>query len=375
MGTISARKRGDGTTGHTAQIRIKRGGIVVYTESMTFDREMVARNWLKKRESELAEPGALEAIMNPVEDPPLADAIDKYLNDNKRPVRKTKAQVLRTIKAEKIGKLLCSEVTSQAIIDFLKRLTSLPQTRANYLSHLGAVIRLAKPAWGYPLSEQAYNDAVTVAKHLGLTAKSDQRDRRPTLDELDKLLTFYGTNRSTRKDSIPMQEIVMFALFSTRRQEEITKITFEDLDEAHSDIWVRDMKHPDEKLGNDVRTKLPPPALALILKRRKTPGQKGRIFPHNRNSLSSNFTRACQVLGIEDLCFHDLRHEGITRLFEMGQSIPQVATVSGHRSWATLKRYTHIRTSGDKYAGWIWLEKMGIAPEPDAPEAATELAA
>lgn len=60
------------------------------------------------------------------------------------------------------------------------------------------------------------------------------------------------------------------------------------------------------------------------------------------------------MLGIEDLHFHDLRHEGVTRLFEMGRTIPQAASVSGHRSWSSLKRYAHIRQTGDKYAEWKW---------------------
>ena len=55
--------------------------------------------------------------------------------------------------------------------------------------------------------------------------------------------------------------------------------------------------------------------------------------------------------------FHDLRHEGVSRLFEKGLTIPHVATVSGHRSWQSLKRYTHIRQVGDKYVGWQWLSE------------------
>jgi len=49
-----------------------------------------------------------------------------------------------------------------------------------------------------------------------------------------------------------------------------------------------------------------------------------------------------------------MRHEGISRLFEMGWTIPQVASVSGHQSWQSLKRYSHLRHNGDKYAGWRW---------------------
>ena len=79
-----------------------------------------------------------------------------------------------------------------------------------------------------------------------------------------------------------------------------------------------------------------------------------RIFPYSTDAISAAFTRACRFLGIEDLRFHDLRHEGISRLFEMGRTIPQAATVSGHRSWTSLKRYTHIRQTGDKYKDWNW---------------------
>ena len=55
------------------------------------------------------------------------------------------------------------------------------------------------------------------------------------------------------------------------------------------------------------------------------------------------FTRTCRDLKIEDLHFHDLRHEGASRLFEAGFSIQQVALVTGHRDWKMLRRYTHLK--------------------------------
>ncbi|EGH12696.1 hypothetical protein BKM20_21935 [Pseudomonas avellanae] len=62
MGTITARKRKDKTTGFTAQIRINRVGLPVYQETQTFDRKQVAQASIKKREAELAAPGAIERI-------------------------------------------------------------------------------------------------------------------------------------------------------------------------------------------------------------------------------------------------------------------------------------------------------------------------
>jgi site-specific recombinase XerD len=46
--------------------------------------------------------------------------------------------------------------------------------------------------------------------------------------------------------------------------------------------------------------------------------------------------------GIEDLRFHDLRHEAASRFFEKGLSIEEVALITGHQDWRSLKRYTHL---------------------------------
>ena len=59
--------------------------------------------------------------------------------------------------------------------------------------------------------------------------------------------------------------------------------------------------------------------------------------------MSRAFQRACDRLGIEDVRFHDLRHEGISRLFEGGLQIQEVALISGHKSWQVLRRYTQLR--------------------------------
>jgi len=356
LGTITKRKRANGSVAHMARIRIKEDGIVVHSETETFDREQAAKLWLKSREGELAKPGALAKLKAP--DPTFAEAIQKYVAEYRRGIGKTKAQVLNSVASTSLAKRRGSSITSADWVEFAKDLGVLPQTADNYLSHISAVYQLARPAWGYQLDAQVINDARKVCKALGLTSKSRQRDRRPTLEELDKLMTHFGNRR---KGSIPMQEIVCYAIFSTRRQDEITRQTFEDLDERHPDIWVRDMKHPGEKDGNDVRCHLTPEALSLILNRRAAPGQTGRIFPYDSGTISRVFTDACTLLGIEDLHFHDLRHDGISRLFEMGWNIPNVASVSGHRTWSSLRRYTHIRQRDDKYAAWPWLAKLESA--------------
>ena len=159
----------------------------------------------------------------------------------------------------------------------------------------------------------------------------------------------FATVRIRRPGSNPMAAIIGFAIFSTRRLEEITRIQWADLDTEASRILVRDMKNPGEKMGNDVWCDLPPEALRVIgtMPRRRD----GAIFPFTGDAISASFTRACKLLAIPDLHFHDLRHDGVSRQFELGKTIPQVAAVSGHRSWQSLKRYTHLRQTGDKYEG------------------------
>ncbi|OFC35400.1 MAG: site-specific integrase [Acidithiobacillus caldus] len=69
----------------------------------------------------------------------------------------------------------------------------------------------------------------------------------------------------------------------------------------------------------------------------------GRVFGTTYEAIHLSFTRACQRTGIDDLRFHDLRHEATSRLFEKGLNPMQVAAITGHKTLQMLKRYTHLR--------------------------------
>ncbi|CAD5379520.1 Shufflon-specific DNA recombinase [Pseudomonas sp. OF001] len=365
MGTITSRRRKDGTTGYTAQIRIMRDGAKVYQESQTFDRKQTAQAWIKRRETELSEPGALERANR--KGATVKEMIDRYLDEYERirPLGKTKRATLKAIGETWLGEVLDQNITSQILVDYARwRLEPAggaikPQTINNDLSHLGSVLSVAKPAWGYEVDPHAMGDARKVLRKLGMVAKSAERDRRPTKVELDRLLEYFFEMQQRRPSSINMPKVLAFALFSTRRQEEITRIRWDDLDERRQAVLVRDMKNPGQKVGNNVWCHLPDEAWAIL---HSMPRSCPEIFPYNGDSISTAWTRACKFLGIEDLHFHDLRHDGISRLFEMEWDIPRVASVSGHRDWNSLRRYTHLQGRGDPYQGWLWLEKIIAAP-------------
>lgn len=359
MGTIAERKLSNGRTAYKAQIILKRKGEPTFRESRQFPRRATAKAWMQRREKELRQPGALEKARAPR--PTLSDAINRYVDDHKKSYGKSKAQVLAKLAQTDLAQIACEEITSQKIVDFAREFgrSRATSTVGNYLTHLSPVFKLARPAWNLDLDPAAMADALVVCKQLGIISKSNRRNRRPTLDELDKLLSHYED--SARRGHMPMHKIIAFAIFSTRRQEEIVRIKWEDLEPENSRVLVRDMKNPGEKIGNDVWCELTPEALRII-KSMPTGPAGASIFPYRANNISASFIRTCALLGIEDLRFHDLRHEGVSRLFEMGRTIPLAASVSGHRSWQSLQRYSHIKTPGDKYDGWPWLARVCSAP-------------
>lgn len=359
VGTIIKRMRKDGSPAYMARVRIKVKGKVVHSETETFDARPVARAWIARREIALSEPSGIDRAKTG--NVTLSDAIDRYISERKRPIRRTKKQVLAWLKTHEIASLPCEGVNSAEIVGLAKDLSKSrsPQTVAAYLTHLAPIFAVAKPAWNYPLDKSQWADAQAVLKQLGMIGKAESRTRRPTLSELDNLMNHFLKMWEAQPDTIPMHLVVPFAIFSTRRQEEITRIRWSDLEPGR--VLVRDMKDPNAKEGNDVWCDLPPQAEKII---RVMPKDEKEIFPFNAQSISASFTRACFKLGINTsempdssrLHFHDLRHDGISRLFEMGRTIPQAASVSGHRSWNSLKRYTHIRQTGDKYENWKWLD-------------------
>ncbi|NUB43415.1 site-specific integrase [Fertoebacter nigrum] len=354
MGTITERRKKDGSTSYTAQLRIMRDGSAASVAS-TFERRAAAEAWLRRKEAEAKKPGGFEKISGArteVKGETLGDAITKYVSESEKKIGRTKTQVLNTMLSYEITLLPCAAVTSQDIVAFAQDLLGggrQPQTVQNYLSHLSAIFAVAKPAWGLPLDPMEMKAAMMVCKRLGVTAKSGKRNRRPTIAEMDRLMTHFS-DKHTRGRSLPMHMVCAFALFSTRRQEEITRIRWADLEAGR--VLVRDMKHPGDKAGNDTWVDLPPEAERFA---RAMPQVKPEIFPYSTDAITASFTRACKFLEIDDLHFHDLRHEGVSRLFEMGGTIPVVAGVSGHRSWQSLQRYAHLRQTGDRWVLWRWL--------------------
>jgi len=233
---------------NAAWIRINCHKATVYQESHRFARKQAAVAWAKRRETELAEPGAIERASRVGHT--VKQMIDRYLAEAEeaRPLGETKRRTLNAIKNSYLGDKVDSDISQQVLADYaLWRMSPegggiKPQTAGDDMAHLGSVLSLARAAWGYEIHPQAMPDAGLVLKKFGYNLKSRERDRRPTLDEIDKVMEHFFEIWQRRPSVIHMPKVVAFAMFSTRRMDEITRIRWEDLDEHQQAIKVRDMK-------------------------------------------------------------------------------------------------------------------------------------
>lgn len=340
MATITKRRCRDGLFSYTAQIRLKRSGKVIHSEARTLSKRAAVAAWARRREEELTRPGALQKAVGG--ELSLAGLIGRYEREFE-PVQRwqrSKRTHLDFLKRQPIAALPVTAITPQLLVDHARRRRlegAGPSTVANDLIWLGVVLKAGQHVFHLPVDGRAAEDARAVCKEHRLIAKSSRRARRPTADELARLLRHF---RGKARQRIPMDEIVMFAAHSSRREAEITRLRRADYEPRHATILVRDVKHPTRREGNHRLSKLTPEAVAIL---KRQPRRDERFFPYDPRSISAAFTRACKLLGIEDLRFHDLRHEATSRLFERGYEIQEVAQFTLHESWADLKRYTQLK--------------------------------
>jgi integrase len=346
--TIKARKRADGSTGYTAVIRLKREGKIIHQEAKTFSRRAPAVEWRNRRKVELENPGAL---LKATQGATSLDSLIEWYIDEFEKVSKwqrSKGQHLRLLRTFPIAQADALALTGPALVDHVRQRRAKgtgPSTVANDLVWIGVVLRAAKSVKGLAVNPAVVDEARDACRALRLIGKSRQRDRTPTYDEL-KALDEYFARQDNRSD-IPMRIIMWFAVYTARREAEITRLMRADNEEDRRTGIVRDAKHPTAKEGNHRMFRYTLEGWAIASGQPES--EDGRLFPYDPKSISARFTRACKVLGIDDLKFHDLRHEATTRLFEAGLTIPEVAAHTLHESWSVLKRYTHLVKRGKVY--------------------------
>ncbi len=360
MAHIEVREKADGTSVYKAEVVVTVDG-KRFKRSSTFSSLTTARRWSAQKEKEMRAPQGCTELRKPKKPPTVADALERYMADQEPNLKATKKQVLSFVRDGRceLSKLEMRQIQPFHIKAFATELRNggrSPATVSSYLSHVCHVLSAAEADFGpeYAVDFGALAKGKYAARRNGLAGKATSRTRRPSMDELDTLMEYFIRRSAGDARAIPMALIVAFAIFGVRRQSEITSVRWVDLDD--DELLVRSMKDPRKPEGHDRLTQLTKEASRVIEIHGKRDPE--RIFPYSPNVISRNFTNACKTLNINDLRFHDLRHEGVSWLRERGWETGHVMSVSGHSATSTLDRYTNIKRRGDKYDDWKWWPEL-----------------
>lgn len=308
-----------------------------FEESRSFETERLAKEWKSKMMAVLKVNGIPQRTKSTM-------TLGQLLSDYKetvsavKPMRRQMVWEMDQLAGE-FAQVKLNALNAKLFVDWgSKRFRSgtSAATVMHNLSTIRSCLNGAKPVLGVDVNGDSVQEALSALQRIGAAAKGKSRTRRPTDQEIEKLVAEFVRIGNHPSTIIPMDTIVKLAIVLPRRLGELTSMLWEDY--RGTELILRETKNPIAPRTECIPV---PPAAAEIIN--SLPKIDARILPYNSESVSASFERACKRLGIVDLRFHDLRHEGITRLFSQGLGIQEVALISGHQSWTMLKRYTHIQ--------------------------------
>lgn len=340
MATV--RKRGD-----RYQAIVKRTGFPL--ASKTFDRKADALIWSRQTETDMDRGRYMpRAVSKGVL---VRDLIERYRRDI-LPSKRGKhfAPALRLLD-DRFGKYAVATLTAQRIAEFRdQRLRSghAASTVRKELNLLSRIFDLAMREWGLLLP-------TNPCKAVSRPPEHNARTRRLRSQEEYYLLT------KTRPE---VAQIVRMALESAARLGELLSLEWVDVDTSKRVACTYGVNRQGTKNGTPLRAI--PLSLKAIELLESMPHTDRRVFPTWAASDSFNkawhtaitdaqqaYAKDCKESDNEpdpafltDLVFHDLRHESTSRLFEKRKlDSMEIALITGHKSLAMLKRYTHLRAS------------------------------
>ena len=316
----SLRKRGNKWQ---AQVRLTGAGPI--TRSFPFKKDAV--QWASVQESKLR--------------------LGEYAPPDEKQTNSTVGEMLVRYAAEDVGKKRCAEYERIMIGALLRtdlarirlcNITSRPFARYRdvRLQSVGpAVVRreliILQHMFETAIREWGYTFLKNPISQVKKPKEPPSRNRR--LEPHEEQLLFDGCNGS--KVSY-LKPIIIIALETGMRRGEILRI-----EHSHINEPLRTLRIPITK--NDTPRVIPLSKRALTTLLEACRGHSEPLFTVSPNAFRLAWERLRKRAGIDDLHFHDLRHEAISRLFEKGLSIPEVALISGHRDVRMLFRYTHLR--------------------------------
>ncbi|RAP57282.1 site-specific integrase [Oleiagrimonas sp. MCCC 1A03011] len=322
------------------------------TTTKTFRTKRDAEDWARRAEDEMVrgvfiERGSSERTV-------FASVLDRYLSEvtpTKRPATQRTERERSVPLREYFGKYSLAAINADLVARYRDMRLATPHARRKAapgqptptlspstvrleLALLSHLFTTAIREWGLGLHQ---NPVANIRK----PSPSEGRDKRITKGEEEALLA------ALARQSNPMALwIVQIAVETGMRSSEILGLRRDQVDLRKRVVRLRDTKNRTSRTVPLSRraTRVLEDALANPTRHRGCalvffgePGRDGVRRPYN---FKKAWEAARIEIGREDLHFHDLRHEAVSRFVEQGLSDQEVAAISGHKSMQMLRRYT-----------------------------------
>ena len=300
------------------QVRSRKYGSV----SQSFHRKADAQKWALEQEA-LMQSGQWSRTMD--RESRLSDLMIKYRDEVTPKKRSHQREITRInrLLTESIMQLPFSEFTPAKVAAFRdRRLLDGPRTTEYDLVLLRHAWNIANKEWGWALGPNPM-------EKIRFPKTNPARERRLMPGEFDRL-----RKAASQMSCWYLWPIVELAIETAMRKGELLSLQWCNIDFEKSVALL-----PQTKNGTPRWVPLSPRASEILLSLEKT---DERIFPIGPDALRHGWDRLCQKAEIEGLRFHDLRHEAVSRLFEMKLTVPEVAFISGHKTPSQLLKYAHI---------------------------------
>jgi integrase len=301
--------------------QIRRKGFPQQTRSFLAKRDATA--WARQAETQLDQGNGIATARSNIT---LGDLIKRY-RDTVSPKKKSGAK-----ETYRLNKLLTYSIAQTKLPDLSpalfaqfrdRRLKDGQRTCRYDLVLLQHILKLARLEWGIPLT-------TNPVEQIKKPPPSKPRDRRLETGEFEKL-----RDAALAGSAWYLWPLVELAIETGMRRGELLKVLWVDLDIAARQLTIRDTKN-----GEDRTIPLTTRAATIL---QTLPLTDDCIFPISPVAVRMAWDRMIKRAGIVGLRFHDLRHEAVSRFFELGLSVPEVALISGHKNPVVLLRYTHLR--------------------------------
>lgn len=305
------------------QVQVRIGGKLT---SKTFADKREATIWANRHEIEALEGNAIFGTF--------ADALTKY-RDTITPTKRGK-----NVETIIINRLLTepwvSKKMSELTVDDLsayrdKRLQTVkPSTFKREWALIKAVGRAAHH-FDIPFPSALFQG-------VRLPRVFDREVKRITPEQERMLLE--GTQHKSCRNKY-LKPLIQLALATAMRRGELLSLDWEDVDMENGWIYI---PAPKAKSGYSRRVPLVGPALDALNEFKALFGDTGSVTQATAYGVRMSFQRLRKRVNLDHIHFHDLRHEGISRMHEMGLTLPEIQSISGHRELKMLERYSHAAT-------------------------------